>query len=116
MIVAGALVTMGCAGPSDDSSEPSAPASTSSSSDPATTAPPSPRGAVKLTGVVAEGVERGCLILMTTEGQRRAWTLVGSTAGVTPGDRVTVRGRPDPSLATRCQEGTPFVVEAVEPG
>lgn len=84
-------------------------------SDPTLTAKPS--GSVQtLTGTVSPGVESGCLMLTVTRGQRGPWQLVGSTAGLTPGAQVTVRGRPAPDLATRCQQGTPFVVEAVEPG
>jgi hypothetical protein len=76
-----------------------------------------PAGAAQtLTGTVSAGDENGCLVLTATEGQRGAWQLVGSTAGIAPGAQVTVRGRPAPDLATRCQQGTPFVVEAVEPG
>ena len=69
-----------------------------------------------LTGTVSAGVENGCLMLTATQGQQGSWQLVGTTTGITPGARVTVRGRPAPDLATRCQQGTPFVVEAVEPG
>jgi hypothetical protein len=69
-----------------------------------------------LTGVVSAGVESGCWMLTVTQGQRGTWELVGPTTDLADGDRVTVRGRPAPDLATRCQQGTPFVVEAVEPG
>jgi hypothetical protein len=92
--------------PTDDSPEPSDPTLTGK-----------PAGAAQtLTGSVAAGDENGCLVLTATQGQRGSWQLVGSTAGIAPGTQVTVRGRPAPDLATRCQQGTPFVVEAVEPG
>jgi hypothetical protein len=83
--------------------------------DPTLTGKPAGSGQT-LTGIVSAGVESGCLVLTVTQGQRDTWLLVGSTTGITPGARVTVRGSPAPDLATRCQQGTPFVVEAVEPG
>ena len=83
--------------------------------DPTLTGKPAGAGQT-LTGIVSAGVESGCLVLTVTQGQRDTWLLVGSTTGITPGARVTVRGSPAPDLATRCQQGTPFVVEAVEPG
>jgi hypothetical protein len=113
-----------CGGGSDD--EPPA-ASTAPSPTAATTPPaaesPDPtlptkrsEGTQRLTGVVSAGVEDGCLMLTVTSGQRGTWQLVGATGDIAVGDRVTVRGSPAPDLATRCQQGTPFVVEAVEPG
>ena len=118
------LALTACAG-SDDGDGPSATTDPTVVTTPPQTAPePSdptltgkPAGAAQtLTGTVSAGVENGCLVLTATSGQRGPWQLVGSTAGIAPGAQVTVRGRPAPDLATRCQQGTPFVVEAVEPG
>jgi hypothetical protein len=114
-----------CGGASDDEPAAStAPSSTASTTSPTTQpAPDDPTlptkrsgGTQRLTGVVSAGVEDGCLMLTVTSGQRGTWQLVGATGDVAVGDRVTVRGSPAPDLATRCQQGTPFVVEAVEPG
>ncbi|MET1036959.1 MAG: hypothetical protein ABW075_01715 [Aeromicrobium sp.] len=95
------------------------PAETSETPDvPDPTLTAKPTGTTQLlTGVVSAGVEDNCLILTTTaSGQSGSWVLVGEVAGLADGDRVTLRGSPAPSLSTRCQQGTPFVVEAVEPG
>lgn len=111
-----ALLSSACGSGSDSPDDP-APASTGRtvpSADPV----PSPSGsaATALTGVVGATDENGCTTLTTTEGTRTTWVLVGATDGVEAGGRLTVRGSPAPDLATRCQQGTPFVVEAVEPG
>ena len=65
-----------------------------------------------LTGTVAAGVERGCLVL---EASGVVHQLVGATQGLAPGQRVTVQGGPDPGLLTTCQQGTPFVVTTSSP-
>ncbi len=78
--------------------------------DPTLTAKP-PAAGTSLVGVA--GGQDGCLTLSTGG---TTWLLVGQVAGIGAGDRVTVRGSPAPDLATRCQQGTPFVVETVEPG
>jgi hypothetical protein len=88
-----------------------APAPTSPS--PATSAPredlvlPPSGGDSVLTGIVEAGVEPGCLLL---EASGVVHLLVGAAQDLVPGARVTVRGRPDPTLVTTCQQGTPFVV------
>ena len=108
-----ALALLGACG--EDGAD--APESTTTTSNP--TAEPSMEPTavgVVLTGVVGAGDEGSCLTLTTTGSSRKTWQLVGSTAQITVGDRVTLRGSPAPDLATRCQQGTPFVVETVEPG
>ena len=102
--------------PQDADPAPSDPTSTATAPPPRPTAPEPTTAGTTITGVVGDGVETGCLTLTTTGSTRTTWLLVGQTAGVTAGDRVTVRGSPAPDLATRCQQGTPFVVETVEPG
>jgi hypothetical protein len=68
---------------------------------------------VTLYGVVEDGVERGCKILRVGGA---VYQLVGSTDPlITAGARLAVRGRPDPNLATTCQQGTPFQVTQVQP-
>jgi hypothetical protein len=64
-----------------------------------------------LTGEVQEGVEAGCLVMKSDS---QTYLLVGGDRQlVRPGNRVTVRGRPDPNMITTCQQGTPFVVAEV---
>jgi hypothetical protein len=116
------LLALSACGSSED--PPVTPAPTASTTSPTTEpAPDEPTlptkrsgGTQTLTGVVSDGVESSCLMLTTTSGQRGTWQLVGATGDLAAGDRVAVRGSPAPDLATRCQQGTPFVVEAVEPG
>ncbi|BCJ66423.1 hypothetical protein GCM10009779_55380 [Polymorphospora rubra] len=77
----------------------------------ATTAPgPTrrPPGLMTLTGTVTAGVEPGCFLL-------DGYLLVGGTPTVRAGARVTVTGRVQADMMTTCQQGTPFVVETVEP-
>lgn len=111
-----------CGGAADEPADPApgvtvtatAPAPEPSTVDP--TLPKPSSGSIALTGVVGEADENGCVTLTTTGAARATWLLVGSTSGVTAGATATVRGSPAPDLATRCQQGTPFVVETVEPG
>lgn len=114
------LLTLTACGSSDEEPPATPTVTTTPTTEPAPTDPTlpgKPSGTSQaLTGVVSDGVENGCLVLTTTSGQQGTWQLVGSTADIRTGDRVTVRGSPAPDLATRCQQGTPFVVEAVEPG
>lgn len=66
-----------------------------------------------LVGVVEEGVEPGCRLLRTSNG---LYLLVGSSDPlITPGARLSVRGRLNPSLVTTCQQGTPFQVSHAQP-
>ncbi|WP_432049387.1 hypothetical protein [Verrucosispora sp. NA02020] len=61
-------------------------------------------GEMTLTGRVEAGVEPGCLLL-------DGYLLLGGPRDVlTSGASVTVTGRPNPSLMTTCQQGTPFQV------
>ncbi len=70
---------------------------------------PTSPGSTTLTGTVQAGVEPNCLLL---DGN----LLVGGPRDVLKaGARVTVTGHPQPDLMTTCQQGTPFVVEAVKP-
>lgn len=108
-----ALLVLGACGSGSEESATPQPTTTTTSpapEDPTLTAKP-PAGGTTLAGVA--GGEDGCLTLSTGG---TTWLLVGQVAAITAGDRVTVRGSPAPDLATRCQQGTPFVVETVEPG
>jgi hypothetical protein len=96
------------------------PASTSTSSTTATdpenpTLPSDGRGKlVTVTGTVSAGVENGCLLLTTRPASPDGpWQLVGNIAGIEPGQKVTVRGARVDTVATTCQQGLPFDVQAV---
>jgi hypothetical protein len=112
------LLMLGACGGGDEPAAPATPEpSTTAPEQPDPTLPGKPSGSSQtLTGTVSSGVEDNCVLLTTTTGQRGTWLLVGPVGDLADGDRVTVRGSPAPDLATRCQQGTPFVVEAVEPG
>jgi hypothetical protein len=110
------LLAAGCADPGSDDSGAGQGATTVPTTlpgNPATTAPAPPAGEVTVTGVVAEGVEAGCLLL---DGGGQRYLLVGGDRGqLRTGARVTVTGRVDRGLLSTCQQGEPLVVSAVEP-
>jgi hypothetical protein len=79
--------------------------------------PPSPtpttyqEGEMTLTGEVQVGVEYGCLVMKA--GDRTYLLLGGDRQLVRAGNRITVRGKPNPGMITTCQQGTPFeIIEA----
>jgi hypothetical protein len=72
-----------------------------------------PAGEVTVTGTVEAGVERGCVVLRAGV---TLYQLVGQDPAIVEGAKVTVRGRPDPTLMTTCQQGTPLHVIEVTPG
>ncbi len=74
--------------------------------------PTAPRGSeLTLTGDVVAGVEHGCKLLSTGEGD---YLLFGSRSEeLRYGTTVTVRGRLRPDIASICQQGTPFEVTEV---
>lgn len=125
MVVLAALVVASCGGGSTgDGSGDAAPTTAPSTStpaptpvpeDPTLTAPPGGKatGTQRYTGVVERSVEDRCLTLSTAG---RTWVLTGTVAGLSAGDRVTVRGRPDPDATTTCQRGPVLVVVEVERG
>ncbi|KQO38580.1 MULTISPECIES: hypothetical protein [unclassified Aeromicrobium] len=80
--------------------------------DPTLTAKP-PGGSQRVTGVVERSPEDRCLTLAAPG---RTWVLTGAVAGLEAGDRVTVKGRPDPDATTTCQQGPVLVVVEVERG
>ncbi len=100
-------------GPAADDQE-SGSASATSQGPQERTGRPAPRGAmVEVTGVVESSPEDRCLSLSAPG---RTWVLTGTVAGLAAGDRVTVRGRPDPDATTTCQRGPVLVVAEVERG
>lgn len=72
-----------------------------------------PSGEVTVTGIVEDGVERGCVILRSGT---TLYQLLGQDPAICAGAKVTVRGRPDPGLMTTCQQGTPLHVIEVAIG
>ena len=81
------------------------------------TLPPTAGGKVRLltvTGSVSDGVENGCLLLTPTPTDNNGpWMLMGKVAGIKAGQQVTVRGYRVENIASTCQQGRPFQVEAV---
>lgn len=73
---------------------------------------------VTLTGTVTAGVEPGCLVLQAKGGA--SYLLLfgpGADKSAAPaGAKVTVVGEPQPGMATTCQQGTPFMVNEIQPG
>ncbi len=83
-------------------------------SDPTPTSPGKPaRHTTTVTGVVAAGVEAGCLLLETGS---ETLLLVGARPeDALPGSRIRVTGSKNPGLMTTCQQGIPFQVEQIRP-
>ena len=112
----------GPTGSGSGSGTPPASSSTSGSSTTQTdpedpTLPPTAGGKVRLltvTGSVSDGVENGCLLLTPTPTDNNGpWMLMGKVAGIKAGQQVTVRGYRVENIASTCQQGRPFQVEAV---
>lgn len=67
---------------------------------------------MRLTGLVQEGVEANCLVLVT-DGQE--YLLLGGDPSVLRvGSEVVVEGMARPGQMTFCQQGTPFEVHQAE--
>jgi hypothetical protein len=73
-------------------------------------------GEVVVTGELQEGVESGCVLLRTND---KVYLLVGqgdrSQMQGSRSSKVIVRGKPEPSLMTTCQQGTPLRVIEMRP-
>jgi len=67
-----------------------------------------------ISGTVVEGVEAGCLLLSTPDGDYLL--LGGDRSVVRAGATLTVRGRADRSVMTTCQQGVPFKVVSATAG
>jgi hypothetical protein len=89
-------------------SEPGLPSQTRTSPTTVTSA-----GDVNVQGVVVAGVEAGCLLLET--GGETYLLLNADPAVVVPGQRVVIRGQPQPGTATTCMQGTPLVIREAKP-
>lgn len=100
----------GATGPSPGPSR--APTPTPGPSGPLAPVPTAPHGAeMTLTGEVVAGVENGCKLLSTGEGDYLLFG--GLSRDLRFGTTVTVRGRLRPDIASICQQGTPFEVTEV---
>jgi hypothetical protein len=103
-------------GSSSASGQPSAPGAPGTPSSGASGAPaPGASGtSTKLTGTLEEGVEPSCLVL---RGAGRDHSLYFADPQVKKqakiGDTVTVVGQARPTQMTTCQQGIPFLVEAM---
>jgi len=114
VLLAGLLALTACAEGSGQDAGDAAPTPGGTVSTSPPSLPPSssgPAGELTLTGVVEDGVEMGCMLLRANG--ESYLLLGGDRALITAGQRITVRGRPDPGLVTTCQQGTPFVVAEV---
>jgi hypothetical protein len=79
---------------------------------PTTTPPPAAGSAITATGTVVAGIEPGCTVLHTDQGQN--YLLVGGDRGkLREGARVQVRGRLLRDLLSTCQQGLPLQVASV---
>lgn len=74
-------------------------------------------GELTISGELVEGVEPRCLLLRS--GAAEYLVVAGpqvDRSALTPGTRVTVRGRLAPDLLSTCQQGAPLIVTEVRPG
>ena len=81
------------------------------------TAPSTPSGSIRLTGVVRTSPEDRVVALEARAGggqPARTWVLIGPVRSLQDGERVTVVGRPAPDAETTAQRGPVFQVESVE--
>jgi hypothetical protein len=79
---------------------------------PTTTPPPAAGSAITATGTLVAGIEPGCMVLHTDQGQN--YLLVGGDRGkLREGARVQVRGRLLRDLLSTCQQGLPLQVASV---
>ncbi|KGN31734.1 hypothetical protein N802_03215 [Knoellia sinensis KCTC 19936] len=71
------------------------------------------QGETQLTGHLVEGVEGGCLVVVTDAGA--TFTLAGRASADLAGrsGRIMVRGRLDPEMLSHCMQGPVFVVTEV---
>ena len=104
--------------PPPSTQAPSLPESTAQA--PSRKVPPMPPGAGRdkrhtIKGTLAEAVEPGCVVLHTAQGN---YVLLGTPTKLRqlePGTAVVARGTVAKSVATTCQQGTPFRVDTARP-
>ena len=108
----GAVLLAGCGSEQEVAQVPDAPSPRPGPSDlvRTPTAPPAQPGEQLLRGTVVAGVEQGCLLLRTPDGEHLL--VGGDRALMVPGAQLEVRGRAVPDLLTTCQQGIPFEVSS----
>ena len=108
----GAVLLAGCGSEQEVAQVPDAPSPRPGPSDlvRTPTAPPAQPGEQLLRGTVVAGVEQGCLLLRTPDGEHLL--VGGDRALMVPGAQLEVRGRAVPDLLTICQQGVPFEVSS----
>ncbi|WP_106182294.1 hypothetical protein [Prauserella shujinwangii] len=110
-VFAAALLAVSACGDTQTPPEvPPAPVSPSPTSEPVPT--PEPGERLTLEGIVQEGVEPNCLVLMA---EQRQYLLLGGDDALQPGDRVVVQARAAPDQATTCMQGIPVEVIDARP-
>lgn len=129
-VLLGAALLGGCAkadqgelspgSPGSVSAEPSVSPSGAPSLSPSGAPSLNPSAGVKpgertIRGVVEPGVEGSCLLLTDADGT--TYLLLGGDPRVLrAGATVVVQGRPQPGVASTCQQGTPFAVSSATQG
>ncbi|MEU4569682.1 hypothetical protein [Micromonospora sp. NPDC023956] len=102
----GAPVTTPSEGTDSPGTPPAVPPTEGKPGGPSASAAP---GGATITGTVTSGVEPGCLLL-------GEYLLVGGPRDmIKSGAKITVTGRVQADLMTTCQQGTPFLVDRVNP-
>lgn len=105
VVVAG--VGCGDDDPADDPTATTTPSTTSAAPSPMPS--PSLEDLNELIGVPEAGVENDCWLL------DHYLLLGGDRKLIASGEEVRVTGKLDKNVMTTCQQGTPFVVDSVEP-
>jgi hypothetical protein len=118
LLVAFALILGACADPDSEQGaasggSPTTVAPTTTPPEPPTSGQPGGKTQVQAKGTVQQGVEPGCLILDTGQGQRYV-LLSKDKAKLKPGAKVEVTGVQAAGLISYCQEGLPLQVESVK--
>jgi hypothetical protein len=79
---------------------------------PTTAPPPAGDAPITATGTIVAGIEPGCTVLHTDQGQN--YLLVGGDRGkLREGARVQVHGKLLRDLVSTCQQGLPLQVDSV---
>ena len=69
---------------------------------------------VTVTGLLEEGVETGCLVIIDDE-NGQVYNVTGADLPDRIGERLTVTGTVDPDMVSYCQQGAIMLVDEVTP-